>query len=313
MENVSTILPNSTYSFVVAQEKNKQRIDIFLTGQFSHNSRTFFQKLIEAQAVRINNAIVIKPSFIIHMDDVISITFPDEKIHTTKAIPQELNVQIVHNHKHFLIIAKPPALLVHSPSHAHEEITLVDWLLSKFQEIRTVGIYDRPGIVHRLDKDTSGLLIIPRNNYAHAIFSDFFKNRLIKKKYMAIVEGHPPSEGSINGPIGRDSFIPTRMAINNFAGRDAITNYRVLQYFADTALLEVSPLTGRTHQIRVHCASIGHPIIGDIVYGKKSPYINRQALHAVALEFTFEDEKYSFYKDIPDDFKMALDILAKSK
>lgn len=304
------IEPNAIITLKVPEEIS-QRIDVFLGNQFAFYSRSFFQKLIEDQLIKVNDTLINKPSFKVKTGDEITIQFPPElQYYESKEIPEDLGVSVLYTHPHFLIVNKPAGLVVHAPFLGAKDITLVDWLLKHFHEIRQVGTEDRPGIVHRLDKNTSGLLIIPRNNYAHTKFSQMFKDRQVHKTYHALVQGHPLQEGVIDFPISRDPFIPTKMTHVKPEGRPSITHFKVLQYFDDGALVELKPITGRTHQLRVHCAAIGHPIIGDTTYGKKSKLIDRQALHAHSLEFEFEGEPYSFSSEPPADFQHALQVLS---
>lgn len=297
--------PNSSFSLVNSTLEN-QRIDSFLAGYFTYYSRTFFKKLIDSNLVYLNKNLVTKPSTVVKINDTVDIQFPPEDSPHIKHIGDDIAVSLVYEHEHFLIINKPAYLSVHAPSQGHAEITLVDWLVSKFEEIRTVGSYDRPGIVHRLDKNTSGLLIVSRNNYAHELLSDLFKNRLIKKTYWAIVKGHPDPEGTITFPIARDPLYRTKMSHHYSHGRASTTHYKVLEYFNDSALVQLNPITGRTHQIRVHCAAIGHPLLGDALYGTSSKLIKRHALHAVSLEFTFEGKQFLFTHELAEDLKQLL-------
>jgi 23S rRNA pseudouridine1911/1915/1917 synthase len=181
-------------------------------------------------------------------------------------------------------------------------------------------VSDRPGIVHRLDKDTSGLLLIARTNYAHATFNTLFQTRTIHKTYLALVHGHPPASGTIDLAIGRHPV--NRHTMTTFkAGtyeaarhrtRNAFTAYTVLEYFDEYSLLEVKPVTGRTHQIRVHLAALGHPIVGDAVYGTASKLIARQALHAHRLQFMFDGQEHIFTQPLPGDMANVVSSIKKS-
>lgn len=310
MESASS--HKNTFSIVVPQDQSPIRIDVFLTENFPDYSRSYFQKLISDQHVMVNEKPVKKNS-VLQPLDIISVIFPPiTPLTTNKIIDKDLGVSIVYEHPQFLIINKPAGLVVHSPSHANNEITLVDWLINKFQELKDVGQPERPGIVHRLDKDTSGLMIIPRNNYAHLLFSRMFHERAIKKTYLAIVNGHPEKTGTIDLPISRDPHVPIKMTHRFNHGRNAVTHYTVLEYFKDTTYVRVEPITGRTHQIRVHFSAIGHPLLGDQLYGIKSSYIQRQALHAYSLAFTFENTPFEFHQLPPTDFQEALAELRAS-
>jgi len=323
MEQIQLVEPNSVHTFTVKEDQEGQRVDLFLSEQFPSYSRSFFEKLIEQGRVKLNGKPINKKSTVLKINDTVSVQFPELKkdpVQLKKDI-EKLDVKIVHEDPHFLIINKPAGLMVHAPHPDSTEVTLVDWLLAKFKELKNVGYEDRPGIVHRLDKDTSGLLIIPRNNCAHAYFSDLFKKRKIKKTYLAIVKGHPNKEGEIDLDIARhpsDRKKMTHVTIGNRPQikskiRHAKTLYKVLEYFDEYALVEVYPVTGRTHQIRVHFTGIKHPLLGDPIYGQKSKIIPRHALHANKLEFEFEGKKFTFQEDAPKDFKDAVTQLRTSK
>ncbi len=285
-----------------------QRIDRLLTTEFPTYSRNYFQQLILDEHVLLNGSIIKKSSTIVKPGDVIDVTFPPVRPLGALPLPKEdMGVSILYEHKDFLIVYKPAGVLVHAPNHYKATVSLVDWLVHSFKELETVGYADRPGIVHRLDKDTSGLLIIPRNNSSHAHFSALFQQRKIHKTYLAYVKGHPAESGTIDFNIARHPIHKHKMTHTTGVGRDALTHYNVLSYLSESALIEVHPVTGRTHQIRVHCASIGHPIVGDAVYGSASPLIARQALHAYQVSFTHQERFYSFWHDMPHDMKKLKD------
>jgi len=318
--------PNSLFTFVVPENTLNHRIDRFITDLFTHYSRSYFQQMIHEGGITLNGTIIRKAGVSVRPHDTVTIQFPPERIVEPTAIAQQtMNVSIVATTQHFMIINKPAHLLVHAPSTTSTAITLTDWILQNHHEIASVGTVDRPGIIHRLDKETSGLLIITRTNYGHNILGSLFKNRNITKTYKAVVIGNPPREGVITHAIGRDPHNRIKMApfnedliddtgkIGCTKVRHAKTEYKVLEYFTDAALIEVKPTTGRTHQIRVHMAAIGHPIIGDQLYGKKSALIDRQALHAEQLSFTFDAAPYSFTAAIADDFQQLIDHLRNSQ
>ncbi|MEX0940237.1 MAG: RluA family pseudouridine synthase [Candidatus Babeliales bacterium] len=303
------------YQFIVPQETEPIRLDTFISKQLPNYSRTFIQKLIEDKHITINDKTA-KPSTLIKSDDVINIHIPPvtpfyetELTAETKEKLNALGIEIVYTHPDFFIINKPAGVIVHKPSTKSNKLTLVDWLMFHAQELANVGHPERPGIVHRLDKDTSGLMIVPRNNYAHNIFSDMFKNRQIKKTYLAIVQGHPDPKGIIDLPIGRDPVTRNKMTVNGIKARPSKTNYKVIEYLKDATLVEAYPVTGRTHQIRVHFNAIGHPLIGDQLYGKKSKHIKRHALHATQLSFTYNNNLFNFTSEMPQDLRNLVDTL----
>jgi len=322
MINHSQIGPNALFTFIVQESNVQQRIDKYLTSHFPHYSRSFFQTLIQDGCVKRNDVITTKPSTPTALNDIVTIQFPPARtIETNSLIDKTMDVSILAETEHFMIIYKPPHLLVHAPSKASPAITLTDWIIHNHNDIAHVGIVDRPCIVHRLDKETSGIMIITRTNYAHTVFNSLFKKREIHKTYLAIVAGHPEQNGTITHAIGRDPFNRIKMThfdeslinennmVKNIKVRHATSNYAVVTYFQDSTLIEVKPTTGRTHQIRVHMAAIGNPIIGDQLYGKKSMLIDRQALHAYSLSFIFDEKPYQFSVNAPQDFQELINNL----
>lgn len=317
MEKITLIPPNTTHQIIVLESDVGKRLDLYLKQQFPSYSRNFFQQLICQQMVLINNKLELKAKTLTKQNDVVEITFPPITTELPKKeIPKNLDIRIVHEDKHFMIINKPANLTVHPPKITSQEVTLVDWLVYRFNELSRVGYADRPGIVHRLDKDTSGLMLVARNNCAHALLSDMFRNRTIQKTYLAVVKGHPEKNGTINFAITRDPVRRNSMihiaAEEKKEGkkiRDACTHYEVLEYFDDCALVQAKPVTGRTHQIRVHFSAIGHPLVGDLLYGEKSKKIGRHALHAYSLTFEFNGKKNNFFQNPPQDFQKLIEIL----
>lgn len=323
----------TSLTLVIPEKFDHIRLDAILTLLLPSYSRNFFQNIIKEGLVLVNNKQICKPSFQVKSGNTITLTFPPKRVvesvdveHALKS--KNLDIDVIYCHEHFLMVYKPANVMVHAPTERSTAITLVDWLLVHYPDLKEIGYSDRPGIVHRLDKDTSGLLIVARTAHAHMVFSKLFKDRSIKKTYMAVVEGHPEKMGSIKVPIGRspqgnkmavfpeyahsitiDSNHPLFAKRSAPKVRHAITHYKVLKYFDSHALIQANIETGRTHQIRVHFASLGHSIVGDPIYGKKSKLIKRQALHASNLAFAFDGQEFSFSKDMPADMQELIEQL----
>jgi 23S rRNA pseudouridine1911/1915/1917 synthase len=278
-------------------------------------SRTFCQKLIKGRNVWVNGVIVERPCETIVPGAALQVAMPvqvenDQLLrldHISNDGEQGLGhtLEVIYEHEHFAVINKPAGLLVHTAGTAPDEITLVDLLLKRFCLQNLDGTV-RPGIVHRLDRDTSGLIVIVKNPQAQAIFAQLFHERSITKCYHAVVKGHPPREGELDWNIVRHPRNRLMMTHSRVVGREAYTRYRCLEYFEDTALFELFPKTGRTHQIRVHCSAMGHPLLGDVVYHEASPLIGRQALHATSLQFSYNGISYEFTAPYPQDMQTMI-------
>ncbi len=285
----------------LTQTDKPLRLDQYLFNTYPDYSRSYFQKLIEQGVVLVNQKQILKTSYKLKKNDTVQVSFAKTHEYTLAAQPMDLNIIFVHDD--FVIVNKRAGLLVHPASTTKlEEPTLVGGLLHYFTELSSFDDDQRPGIVHRLDKDTSGVILIARTPQAQIAFSNMFKDRKMSKTYLAIVRGEPEKTGTIDYSIGRHPNLRHKMSHVGVASRDALTHYRTLTYFEGYALVEASPVTGRTHQIRVHFAAIGHGLLGDTVYGFQSKLINRQALHAHQLKFTYKGEDFSFTAPIPDDF-----------
>jgi len=233
---------------------------------------------------------------------------------STTLTPEDIPVNILYEDKDLIVVDKPAGLTVH-PAPGHPTGTLVNALLSHLSDLPETGDR-RPGIVHRLDRDTSGVMVVAKNSSAHANLTEQFKSRSVSKTYLVLVKGRlSPRDGAIEAPIGRNSAHREKMAVvAESRGRDARTDYHVLEYIGDYTLLEVKPETGRTHQIRVHLDAIGYPVAGDRVYGVKTRFLSRQFVHAHRLGFTLPStgKGVEFTAELPPDLTTALEELRAS-
>ena len=259
------------------------RLDAFL-AQKSGETRSRIQNLIKDGCVRRNGKAPGKAGEKLTAGDEIELTLPDPE--PLEAVPVEMDIPIVYEDADIVVVNKPRALVVH-PAAGHQQDTLVNALLFACDDLSGIGGKMRPGIVHRLDKDTSGLLLVAKNDATHAALSDALKARTIHKTYRAVARGaFKEPTGVVEAPIGRSPKDRKKMAIVP-DGRYARTEYRVLEPLRGATLVDVNLITGRTHQIRVHFASIGHPLLGDPLYGgKNQPPVGRLMLHARRIEFT---------------------------
>lgn len=274
----------STFTRIAPDSFNGVRLDHYMVQAITGISRSQIITLIKTGAIQVNGAIV-KAGYSLKSGDNISGSID---VGSTREIPeaQPIDFSILHEDSALLMISKPPGLVVH-PGSGNRDGTLVNGLLHRFKEMADVGDPERPGIVHRLDKDTSGVMVVARTITAHQKLVQLFKDRAIKKRYLALVHGtFEKKDGRIVAPIGRHPVNRQKMAIRQTGGKYAVSNWQVLQAFERYSLLEVHIETGRTHQIRVHMASIGHPIAGDQLYGSNrlNNTFPRQMLHAWELE-----------------------------
>ncbi len=295
--------------FHLKVEGSGTRLDKYVNEKCPEISRTRAQKLIEDGHITVNNQSV-KPSLKLQAGDEVDILFPPSAPSTLT--PEAIPLNILYQDDDLMVVDKPSGLTVH-PAPGHREHTLVNAILAHLPGL-SAGESTRPGIVHRLDKDTSGLIIIAKNEVAHMRLADQFKSRSVTKIYRALVQGHlTPEEGVIEARIGRDPRYRQRMAVVS-QGREARTESKVLQYINNFTLLEAMPKTGRTHQIRVHLAAIGFPIVGDATYGAKSEFISRQFLHAYQLGFKLPStgEYRIFRSELPEDLVQALKAIAEN-
>ncbi len=290
----------------VNKGEQEQRLDLFLLQKIPAKiSRNFVQKAIKEGKVKVNGKPQ-KPSYRVKIKDVIFIPDPEPAV-VPSIEPEPIQLQILYEDSDLIVINKPAGMIVH-PIPSHTSGTLVNALLYHCKDLQGIGGELRPGIVHRLDKDTSGVMVVAKNDLSHRSLSQQFKDRKVSKMYLALVRGKiDEPQGEIKVSLARHPVLRTKMAVN-VSGRTAITFYRVLKYFDDRAsLVAVYPKTGRTHQIRVHMKYIGHPILGDKLYGSSCD-APRQMLHAAKLGFYHPrtDEWLSFNAPVPDDFKKLI-------
>ena len=284
------------------------RLDKYVAEHLSDVSRSQVQKLIGDGCILVNDRPG-KAGIKLNAGDRLTINLPPPV--STTLVAEDIPVKILYEDDDVMVIDKPPGLAVH-PAPGHPTGTLVNALLSHLSDLPDNGDR-RPGIVHRLDKDTSGVMLVAKNTAAHANLTEQFKSRSVSKTYLVLVKDTlTPREGAIEAPIGRDPSRRERMAVvAESRGREARTQYRVREYLDGYTLLEVKPETGRTHQIRVHLAAIGFPVVGDKVYGVKSPNVPRQFVHAYRLGFNLPSTgKYvEFTAELPPDLAQALEEL----
>lgn len=272
---------NNLLTYKVTTKDTLNRADIFIKGKFENFTRSQIKKLIESNNIKINDNII-KPSTKIESKDKITITLPE--LESTELKPLNQSLDIKYENKDLIIINKPSGIVVH-PSKGHQNDTIINALIGMGIKFESYLGKPKPWLVHRLDKDTSGLLIIAKNEITYNYLTKIQKTRMIKKQYIGIVQGIPNSaKAIIDAPIGRNKLNRKTMSITK-KGRHSLTEYAITKSNNNMSLLKITLLTGRTHQIRVHLKAIGHPIIGDILYGKKSKYVNRQMLHAYKLSF----------------------------
>ncbi|OAG28631.1 RluA family pseudouridine synthase [Thermodesulfatator autotrophicus] len=301
------------FKIKVLPDDEGKRLDSFLAEKIPEITRSQAKKLIESRHVKVNENIVEKPKYKIKADEKIEVIVPAPKPLEIKP-EKEVPFEILYEDKHLAVINKPPGVVVH-PGAGHYEGTLVHGLLARLKDLSGIGGELRPGIVHRLDKDTSGLLVVAKDDPTHQALTQMFKDRQVKKVYLALVHGVPRlAAGKIEKPIGRHPVNRQKMSVHAKSGREAITFYRIREKFSKAALLEVEPKTGRTHQIRVHLAFIGYPIVGDELYGGARPHgpkARRQMLHAFRLEFKHPvtGEDLAFEAPLPEDFEELLNEL----
>tara|TARA_B100001057_G_C22670197_1_gene879531 strand:+ start:22 stop:1002 length:981 start_codon:yes stop_codon:yes gene_type:complete len=320
---------NNTIKFSVGTKDNGKRLDVFLSENIEQFTRSFLKKLIEDQHVVLNDKILSSPSTKVKYDDKIVVKIIQKN--SKKILPKEIELDIIYEDKSILVINKPKGMVVH-PGAGNYEDTLVNALLFKYKKnLSDLNGDLRPGIVHRIDKDTSGLLVIAKNNLAHSNLGIQFSEHSIKRKYLCLSWGVVrPLNGRISTLITRDKKNRQLMTVSEISGKKAVTNYKTIKVFnikdiPKISLIECELETGRTHQIRVHLKYKGTSILGDKHYGKKNLKFKKinsnffsklnklsgQALHAKTLDFIhpLTKKKMNFNSELPDGFKKILDLL----
>ncbi|MDD5459213.1 MAG: RluA family pseudouridine synthase [Phycisphaerae bacterium] len=303
----------------------ERRLDKYLHGRFSNYSRVMIQNVIKAGGAKVNGQQV-KPSFQISPGDIVELTLPE--LPTREIVPQEMPLNIIYEDNDFLIINKQANLIVH-PARGYKDGTLVNGLAYHCNELSSGLGEMRPGIVHRLDRNTTGVMVVTKTETAQWKIASQFENRQTKKTYAAIVHGCPElTADCIKAPIGVHPKIREKYAVRPETGKEAITFYKVLEEFRGFSFLELNIKTGRTHQIRVHMTHIKHPIVADDMYDGKlvypwqlkdaeqvveEPVIKRPALHAYSLSFTHPTtgKEVTFTAPLPEDMQNLLDMLRK--
>jgi 23S rRNA pseudouridine1911/1915/1917 synthase len=297
---------DKVYNFIA--DKPGVRLDKYVCDKLIELSRTQIQKLIADGYITVNDQVA-KAGLKLNIGDRLRVTIPPPP--PSPLTPEAIPLNIIYEDADLLVIDKPAGLTVH-PAPGHPAHTLVNAIISHFPHLAALSDSLRPGIVHRLDRDTSGVMVVAKNSWAQAKLVEQFKTHSVTKVYLVLVKGRlTPENGIIKAPIGRDPRNRKKMAVVG-SGRQARTDYRVIKYIGDYTLLEVRPETGRTHQIRVHLAAIGFPVVGDKVYGVKSPHLSRQFLHASRLGFKLPatGEYMEFKSELPPDLAQALRDIA---
>ena len=301
MENIKETIT------VQANENDKgKRIDSFLNEVIEDATRSYIQKIIDGGYVEITGKKTTKSGNKLKGTETIVVNLPEDE--TLDLIPEDIPLEIIYEDSDIVIINKAPNMVVH-PAHGNYNGTLVNALLYHIKDLSTINGVIRPGIVHRLDKDTSGVIVVAKHDEAHTTLSDMFKEKTLEKTYVCIAKGvFKDKSGRIETLIGRDPRDRKKMAVVTENGKIAISNYEVLDESKNYSLVKVRIETGRTHQIRVHMKSLNHPILGDATYGNSTDGIARQMLHAYRLKFTHPISKKEMVvtAPIPEDFKRAL-------
>jgi len=298
--------------FVVGEPERGSRIDQFLAVHLAQNfSRSQIKKLIEAGEVSVGGSLVRSAHYRIKSGEKVQVAWKEKEGDETRA--EAIPIDIIYEDPDLVVVNKAAGMVVH-PAHGNPSRTLVNALLYHVRNLSEAGGKVRPGIVHRLDKDTSGLLVIAKNDTAHYSLARQFKEHSIDRTYEAVVRGVVQhDEGEIDKPVGRAFLNRKKVVVRPLGGKPALTYYRVKRRFPQATWLEIKPRTGRTHQIRVHLSHIGHPVLGDSFYGVRALGIDRQALHASQLGFHHPRtrEWMDFKAPLPPDMESLIQSFQK--
>ncbi|MCZ7569667.1 MAG: RluA family pseudouridine synthase [Ardenticatenaceae bacterium] len=306
--------PGAVRTLTVPVGARGERLDRWLTTQITALSRSQIQKLIEAGQVTVEGCVPAKSGVKLEGGEIVVVQLPAPA--PEQPAPEPIQLDVMYENERALVINKPAGMVVH-PAPGHIGGTLVNALLARYPELNDAEQPERPGIVHRLDRETSGLLVIAKSVRARRYLQRQFKRRAVIKEYLALVQGQPEAaRGVIEGPIGRDLHHRQRRAVVA-TGRPAETRYEVIETYKEYTLLNVRPVTGRTHQIRVHLAAIDHPVVGDRVYGPRRQRLalERHFLHAwrLTLQLPGESEPRTFEAPLPPELAAVLETLRTSK
>jgi 23S rRNA pseudouridine1911/1915/1917 synthase len=302
-------------TYTVSFDDRPERLDSYIAAKCDM-TRSQVLRLIKLGHVQVNNKIE-KASCKVQAGDVIEITPPDEP--DDILTPEDVPLDVIWEDDSIVVVNKPPCMVVY-PAAGNRSGTLMNALISQCKKLSSIGAPLRPGVVHRLDKDTSGLIVIAKEDNAYYSLVEQFRERQIEKKYLALIYGVPKEKkGEINRVIGRSTSDRKKMSTKTKSGREAITHFKVMEIFGEASLVEVKILTGRTHQIRVHFASIGYPVLGDRTYGRKTSLrsgqrvikFDRQMLHACSLKLhhPLSGEPMEFTALVPEDMEKAIETL----
>ncbi len=306
-------MPPQTLTFHFT-DPEPQRLDKYLVTCLPEHSRSRLQNLIKDGQVLVNGVAPAKTGLMLEGGEVVQIEIPPTQ--PSNLQPETIPLDIIFENDDLIVINKPAGMVVH-PAAGHGSGTLVNAALAHAPEMEGIGGEHRPGVVHRLDKDTSGLILMAKNDQAQRFLQEQFRKRATKKIYLALVDGHPPTPtGRVEAPIGRDSTNRKRMAIvPDHKGRPATTEYQTLETFPAHTLIEARPVTGRTHQIRLHLTFVQCPIVGDTLYGRRKTTLplHRHFLHATRLTITLPGEKTprTFEAPLPEELEKVLAQLRK--